>query len=244
MSEILRNWLNCLLSDIQSDCEKSSLDLEFLVGLYDKQDGRCALSKMELKYRSGNFCSIVVDRKNPGKGFMRRNVRLICEWVDLVKRERSDEEFLGLLADVRVGEFLLGGTNRILLAFAESVVMETASWYDAKGKNIFESISRPIMTLGEWVILRYEHSELINPKDRRAGLINISVTLRFSPDMTLFMERKQDDNNVERIASIKDFSDPNTFGKISRVVRENLLFRKNMNINKGRTRFVKARPGI
>jgi hypothetical protein len=69
----------------------------FLKKLYEKQNGKCAISGMPLELQFGvgkpnpNKCS--VDRIDSNRGYNHRNVWLVCWWVNQMKMDMSMEMF-------------------------------------------------------------------------------------------------------------------------------------------------------
>jgi hypothetical protein len=69
----------------------------FLKKLYEKQNGKCAISGMPLELQIGtgkpnpNKCS--VDRIDSNRGYNHRNVWLVCWWVNQMKMDMSMETF-------------------------------------------------------------------------------------------------------------------------------------------------------
>jgi hypothetical protein len=69
----------------------------FLKKLYEKQNGKCAISGMPLELQTGtgkpnpNKCS--VDRIDSNRGYNHRNVWLVCWWVNQMKMNTSMETF-------------------------------------------------------------------------------------------------------------------------------------------------------
>lgn len=70
---------------------------EDLLDLYEKQNHKCALSGIEMttikeKGRLPNNAS--VDRINPGKDYSIDNIRLVCNHVNMMRSDLSDEELI------------------------------------------------------------------------------------------------------------------------------------------------------
>jgi hypothetical protein len=69
----------------------------FLKNLYEKQNGKCAISGMPLELQIGtkkpnpNKCS--VDRINSNRGYNHRNVWLVCWWVNQMKMDMTMDVF-------------------------------------------------------------------------------------------------------------------------------------------------------
>lgn len=67
-----------------------------LVAIYDRQDGRCALSGIKMVWAQGEITpfTMSVDRINPSIGYTEDNVRLLCHCVNSFKLTMSDAEML------------------------------------------------------------------------------------------------------------------------------------------------------
>lgn len=75
----------------------SNLTIEFLLNLYDKQEGKCSISGVDLTTISGKgrvFTNISVDRIDSSKGYTEDNIQLVCFIINLMKQELSQESFL------------------------------------------------------------------------------------------------------------------------------------------------------
>jgi hypothetical protein len=94
------------------DCKKRrnlefDLDLEYLVDLYNKQNGKCALSGWNLECETGGewygnknprVCSI--DRKDNSKGYIKGNVHLTCSYVNNLRGPMPLKEFRQMCRDI------------------------------------------------------------------------------------------------------------------------------------------------
>ena len=78
------------------------IDFDYLWNLWETQGGLCALSRLPMVHEFNSLCSISVDRVDSAKGYVPGNVQLVCKWVNLAKQRHSNEEFLGLLAKLKV----------------------------------------------------------------------------------------------------------------------------------------------
>jgi len=109
-----RTWLAHLLSTIRCKVKKPGphdskewirrqyeIDLDFLVGMFADQGGLCALSGLPMSHVFNDLRSISVDRVDSDLGYIRGNVQLVCKWVNLAKGRHSNEEFVGLLGELR-----------------------------------------------------------------------------------------------------------------------------------------------
>lgn len=74
------------------------LDDRFFHKLYDKQQGKCALSGVHLTWQRSpdqkNDMNISVDRINPEMGYEETNVQLVCKRVNLIKHTLNELELL------------------------------------------------------------------------------------------------------------------------------------------------------
>jgi hypothetical protein len=70
------------------------LDIEFIINLYEKQNGLCALSKETLTFERNNFKNLSIDRVNSSKGYTKDNVQLVCEIVNCMKLDLNVEDFI------------------------------------------------------------------------------------------------------------------------------------------------------
>lgn len=77
-----------------------TIDVDYLLGMLDAQQGRCALSGIKMTFgnttdRGGALprsCSL--DRIDQSKGYERGNVRLVCFAMNAFRGSMSDEEML------------------------------------------------------------------------------------------------------------------------------------------------------
>tara|TARA_B100001996_G_scaffold340442_1_gene293957 strand:- start:396 stop:845 length:450 start_codon:yes stop_codon:yes gene_type:complete len=76
------------------------VDIIYLLKLYKKQKGLCALTKRPMtrilgKNKKSNT-NISIDRINSDKGYMKRNIQLVCADVNIAKSDLKQREFLEL----------------------------------------------------------------------------------------------------------------------------------------------------
>lgn len=104
----LSAWLNqCLRSTKYASpsrkarhyrVKENDLDTEYLLDLWEKQSGKCAVTGMEMATQSGNIRSASIDRIDPTLGYLRSNVMLTCQWANLGRGRATIEEFREILA--------------------------------------------------------------------------------------------------------------------------------------------------
>ena len=76
---------------------KEFLSLDFLVDLYERQKGLCAISGAVLTYTQGtgkNPSNMSIDRIDSNYGYTEENVQLVCYAVNLMKGEWPEQDLL------------------------------------------------------------------------------------------------------------------------------------------------------
>lgn len=72
------------------------IDADFLVALWEKQDGRCTVSNIPMTTIRGNGWQVPtnasVDQIKAGHGYTKENSRLVCWQVNLMKGQLTDDE--------------------------------------------------------------------------------------------------------------------------------------------------------
>jgi hypothetical protein len=76
----------------------NDLTIEFLLELYNKQNGKCYISGIDLETKYNNVCSISIDRIDNNLGYLKENVILTCQWVNMGRSRCSISEFRAILA--------------------------------------------------------------------------------------------------------------------------------------------------
>lgn len=75
------------------------INTEYLRGIYKSQDGKCALSGIEMTLRGARgsteyWTSISLDRIDSKLGYIHGNVQLVCTAVNYMKKDMSDVDFI------------------------------------------------------------------------------------------------------------------------------------------------------
>lgn len=65
------------------------IDLDYLMQLYKDQNGKCALSGLELTHKMDDHFAASVDRIKENVGYVPGNVQLVCQAVNFAKRHHS-----------------------------------------------------------------------------------------------------------------------------------------------------------
>ena len=99
-SEALDKLLKIRLHDAQVRAKKKNLyidiTLEYLKQLWNKQEGKCALTNFPMSYQQSNGkrnpYSLSIDKIDPNKGYEVGNVQFVCFAANMMKGELSLSE--------------------------------------------------------------------------------------------------------------------------------------------------------
>ena len=99
-SEALDKLLKIRLHDAQVRAKKKNLyidiTLEYLKQLWNKQEGKCALTNFPMSYQQSkgkrNPYSLSIDKIDPNKGYEVGNVQFVCFAANMMKGELSLSE--------------------------------------------------------------------------------------------------------------------------------------------------------
>lgn len=116
-NEIKSNNLRAYFSDLLKTSKESAkkrnidcyeLDVDFLVELYDLQDGKCAITGIPMTHIAGQGIvptNISMDRINSSIGYTKDNVQLTCRFINHAKMNMSMEQFTDLLHQAFINMF-------------------------------------------------------------------------------------------------------------------------------------------
>lgn len=98
---IPKTTLRLILSEIKRTPSRNfrgvDIDLDFLVDLLKKQEGKCAITGIEMTYIKGlrkyHYSNVSIDRIDSSKGYMKDNVQLVCCWANMAKSNLTPERF-------------------------------------------------------------------------------------------------------------------------------------------------------
>ena len=76
-----------------SEKYKNEITLDFLVKLWETQEGKCAISGKKLEHKTGSLFSASVDRIDSSVGYFEGNVQLVCQAINFAKNDYSKEQF-------------------------------------------------------------------------------------------------------------------------------------------------------
>lgn len=75
------------------------LNLDYVMGLYDAQEGLCALSGIKMTHISGNGrvpTNISIDRIDSNLGYVKGNIQLVCCAVNVAKSNLAEKDFIDI----------------------------------------------------------------------------------------------------------------------------------------------------
>jgi hypothetical protein len=67
--------------------------VEYLTDLYEQQDGKCAMSNLQMTHDRYDENAVSVDRINSTVGYFKENIQLTCWWVNRMKFDLDLEDF-------------------------------------------------------------------------------------------------------------------------------------------------------
>jgi len=73
------------------------IDLGYLLGVYERQSGICAISGVKMTHLAGSgrvLTNISIDRIDSSKGYLRGNVQFVCDIVNRMKSDMSQADLL------------------------------------------------------------------------------------------------------------------------------------------------------
>lgn len=92
-----------LSSSLSKGVGREQLSLDYMMELYEKQEGKCALSGREMTYITGNGrvpTNISIDRIDSSVGYEEGNVQLVCIQANKMKAELRTDDLLSWCKDI------------------------------------------------------------------------------------------------------------------------------------------------
>lgn len=78
------------------------LTLDFLLCLWEEQEGKCAITGIEMTHKKGKgthfFSNLTIDRIDSNIGYIKENVQLACMWANVAKGACTTEEFKNMIS--------------------------------------------------------------------------------------------------------------------------------------------------
>lgn len=90
--------MRCAESKQRAKNKNMDYDLtpEYLIELWEKQDGKCYYSGLPMTYNKYDIHLVSIDRIDSNKGYTKDNVVLSCWAINSMKNSYTTEEFVGL----------------------------------------------------------------------------------------------------------------------------------------------------
>jgi hypothetical protein len=76
------------------------IDFDFLMQLWNTQNGRCRLTGISMTHRHKDIRSVSIDRIDSTQGYTRDNVQLVCKFINLGKNSATNDEVIALLLEI------------------------------------------------------------------------------------------------------------------------------------------------
>ncbi len=79
-----------------------SLTTEYMTSLWDAQDGKCALTGVELGYVGTGWCAASIDRIDPLKGYVEGNVQWTSWRANDAKSSMNNDDFINMCRAIAI----------------------------------------------------------------------------------------------------------------------------------------------
>jgi len=103
-----RRFLVIVLSHIKARCERKpalglcTITINDLIDLWDKQNGRCAITNLIMEHKPNKLKTVSVDRIDSNIGYTAGNIQLVCKFINLGKSTHSNDEVITLLNELYI----------------------------------------------------------------------------------------------------------------------------------------------
>lgn len=107
----IKNFIKKVYLSCKHNCLGRSKDLVFaiteedILGLYYKQEGKCALSgeiltKIAFEDKGINKYNISIDRINSSKGYTKDNIQLVGAIINIIKNDMEENDFMLFVSSI------------------------------------------------------------------------------------------------------------------------------------------------
>jgi hypothetical protein len=100
-----RRFLTDMMAHYRRSSRKKNipfdLDLDFLSNLWQHQNGRCAITGVEMTHIRQDLCGVRIDAIDTDKGFIKGNTQLICDGIKRMKRDMNNKDVIGFVQEIK-----------------------------------------------------------------------------------------------------------------------------------------------
>lgn len=90
-----KNYISTLLNHASKREKEFNIDIQYLIDLYESQNGLCNISGVKMTYEHGKVATnISVDRINSDIGYVKGNVQLTCYIANIMKSKFLITDFI------------------------------------------------------------------------------------------------------------------------------------------------------
>lgn len=83
-------------------CLDVQIDFDYLLDLYNQQNGKCAVTKAVMTYKFNDLMTMSIDRIDSNQGYLPGNVQLVCQWVNTAKKHYPMAVLLNALLQIDI----------------------------------------------------------------------------------------------------------------------------------------------
>lgn len=102
ISASVEAFIRNLYRGIRSRAKKANLKLDFsidfLLELWHKQDGKCNITNICMAHAVNDPQAISVDRIDSNNGYLKNNVQLVCQFINLAKNTHPNKRIIDLIS--------------------------------------------------------------------------------------------------------------------------------------------------
>lgn len=92
-----KNYISTLLNHSSKRNKEYNIDIQYVLDLYEKQNGLCNISGIKMTYDYGSkSTNISIDRIDSNFGYIKGNVQLVCYIANIMKNNFSINEFISI----------------------------------------------------------------------------------------------------------------------------------------------------
>lgn len=96
----LMTWTrqNALVRNLSIDI---GVDIDWLLALWNKQEGKCAITKLPMIWDRKDSCSVSLDRIDNKEPYTKENLQLVCVWINIGKNHWANEQIVDCINQIR-----------------------------------------------------------------------------------------------------------------------------------------------